>query len=102
MKSEVSICWLRRDLRLNDQAALHHALNSNYPVLLVFIFDKDILDKLSDKEDRRVSFIYQTLSNLNSELIRHGSAIYVLHDTVPGAFQKLSESFLIREVYTKS
>ncbi|MDO8992262.1 MAG: deoxyribodipyrimidine photo-lyase, partial [Daejeonella sp.] len=51
MKKEISICWLRRDLRLNDQAALYHALMSNYPVLPVFIFDPGILKKLTDRDD---------------------------------------------------
>ncbi|MFZ1800689.1 MAG: deoxyribodipyrimidine photo-lyase, partial [Chitinophagaceae bacterium] len=46
MKNEIAVCWLRRDLRLNDNAALFHALNSGLPVLVLFIFDKKILDQL--------------------------------------------------------
>ncbi len=58
MKSKVNLFWFRRDLRLNDNAGLFHALNSGLPVLPVFIFDKHILDKLK-RDDARVTFIYR-------------------------------------------
>ena len=49
VREKVSVCWLRRDLRLFDNSALYHALKSGFPVLPVFVFDKHILEKLSDK-----------------------------------------------------
>ncbi|MGZ5220495.1 MAG: deoxyribodipyrimidine photo-lyase, partial [Chitinophagaceae bacterium] len=51
MKQDISICWLRRDLRLFDNVALYHALKDKYPVLPVFIFDTKILEKLPDTKD---------------------------------------------------
>ncbi len=42
----INVFWFRRDLRLNDNAAFYYALKSGFPVLPVFIFDKNILDKL--------------------------------------------------------
>ena len=72
MKKEVSIFWFRRDLRLFDNNALFNALTGKYPVLPIFIFDPDILDKLSDKKDKRVEFIRQTLEQLNSILTQNG------------------------------
>ncbi len=68
LKTEISICWLRRDLRLFDNAALYHALNSGLPVLVIFIFDSDILITLPDRQDRRVAFIHHRLQNLNEQL----------------------------------
>lgn len=99
MKREVSICWLRRDLRLNDHAALYQALSSNYPVLLLFIFDPGILDKLSDKNDRRVTFIHQTLRQLSRILRKNGSGLYVMHKPVQQAFEHLSDEFIMKGVY---
>ena len=100
MKKEVSICWLRRDLRLNDQVALYHALMSNYPVLPVFIFDPAILDKLKDRDDKRIHFIQNQLKKLNDELKVFGSSLLVIHDQVIPAFEKLREQFIVKEVYT--
>ena len=99
MKQEVSICWFRRDLRLNDNTAFYHALKSPYPVLPVFIFDPEILGKLSDKNDKRVSFIYHTLQDLNKQCQEHGSSFYVMYDKLEEAFRKLFEEFEVKELY---
>ncbi len=86
MKTPIAICWLRRDLRLEDNAALFHALKMYQNVLPLFIFDSDILSKLSDKEDARVSFLYQEVNTLadtlqsefdTSMLVRIGSPMEV-------------------------
>jgi deoxyribodipyrimidine photo-lyase len=69
MKKEVSLCWFRRDLRLFDNNALFNALTGKYPVLPIFIFDPDILEKLSDKKDKRVAYIHQTLEHINEILM---------------------------------
>lgn len=97
---QINVFWFRRDLRLNDNTALYHALRSAYPVLLVFIFDKKILDKLEDKEDKRVAFIHETLEAIDSELKKHESGLYVLNDAPIKAFEKLCSDFDVKEVFT--
>ena len=59
--------WFRRDLRAEDNAALHHALKSCQRVWCVFIFDREILDALP-KADRRVEFIHESLLDLDTQL----------------------------------
>ena len=71
MKQGITVCWLRRDLRLEDNAALHAALKSAYPVLVLFIFDKNILDKLNDPQDARLTFIHHTVQELQDQLRAH-------------------------------
>ena len=63
----VNVFWFRRDLRLNDNVGLFHALKEGIEVQPIFIFDKNILDQL-DVDDARVSFIHSTLNELNSSL----------------------------------
>ena len=75
---DTCLCWLRRDLRLQDHAALYHALKENEFVQLIFIFDTAILDKLEDKIDMRVHFIHQCLEQLNRELLKYGSSLLVM------------------------
>lgn len=99
-KAEIDICWLRRDLRLSDNTALYHALRSKFPVLLIFIFDKEILDKLENKKDKRVSFILEMLKQINSDLKKHNSGLYVLTDTPTNAFEKICNDFEVKEVFT--
>jgi deoxyribodipyrimidine photo-lyase len=64
MKKNVTIFWFRRDLRLDDNAALYHALKQHSNVLPLFIFDTTILDQLENKSDRRVQFIHQEITQL--------------------------------------
>ncbi|MEO6838543.1 MAG: deoxyribodipyrimidine photo-lyase [Ginsengibacter sp.] len=99
-KQKVSICWLRRDLRLFDNTALYHALQSPFPVLLLFIFDKNILDQLENKTDKRVAFIHETLLEINKSIREFGSSILVYHDTPESAFAKIKEDYQIEEIYT--
>lgn len=64
--------WFRRDLRIQDNAGLYHALKSGKDVQPVFIFDQNILTKLSDRSDARVSFIHETITALDESLKSFG------------------------------
>ena len=100
MIPEINVFWFRRDLRLEDNAGLYHALKSGLPVLPVFIFDKDILEKLEDKDDSRITFIYQELENLNDELKKLGSSLLVKHNLPESAWQEIMTDFDVKNVYT--
>lgn len=102
MTTAISICWLRRDLRLEDQAALYHALKSGHPVLCLFIFDQHILSQLSDKADARVDFIYQTLAKLKAKLEQQGSALLVKHGKVEQVWPEIIKKFNVKAVYTNT
>ncbi|MBN8702280.1 MAG: deoxyribodipyrimidine photo-lyase [Bacteroidetes bacterium] len=99
MQHKATIFWFRRDLRLQDNAALYYALKENKNVVPVFIFDPTILNKLEDKCDRRVDFIYQVLEQLNTDLHQLGSSLVVLYDSPLNAFKKLAEIYTIDAVY---
>jgi deoxyribodipyrimidine photo-lyase len=68
---KVSIFWFRRDLRLEDNHGLFQALSSEFPVLPLFIFDTQILDRLPSTSDGRVEFIHQSIQNLNKAIGGH-------------------------------
>ncbi|WP_248723625.1 deoxyribodipyrimidine photo-lyase [Seonamhaeicola sp. ML3] len=96
---KISIFWFRRDLRLEDNTALTHALNSEYPVLPIFIFDDGILNEL-DKDDARVNFIHSTLSSISSKINKEfGGSLYVLKGTPLEQWQFLLENYDIQGVY---
>ena len=99
-KQPVTVFWFRRDLRLADNHGLFHALQGQYPVLPVFIFDKNILLALRDKKDRRVSFIHQTLSRLHEKLVKLGSSFFAIYDEPLSAFRTICDSFDVKEVVT--
>lgn len=99
MKDKISIFWFRRDLRINDNVGLHHALNSEFPVLPIFIYDSTILKKLPDKYDRRVDYIHQSISVLNQELKEFNSQLKTFHGTPREVFKSIFLEFDIQSVY---
>jgi deoxyribodipyrimidine photo-lyase len=102
MKQKIAVFWFRRDLRLSDNAGLYHALKSGLPVLPVFIFDTNILEKLNSKNDARVTFIHAEIRKIKSEIEKQGSSLKVMHDKPLEAFQKLTNEFEIASVYTNN
>ncbi len=97
---KIAIFWFRRDLRLSDNAALYHALQSGYAVLPVFIFDTQILNALPDKADKRVNFIYETLSTLRQQLEALGSTLYTCYGSPLEMWEKITQEFEVAAVYT--
>jgi deoxyribodipyrimidine photo-lyase len=96
----VSVFWFRRDLRLEDNAGLYHALKSGNPVLPFFIFDTEILNQLEDKDDARVSFIYKVIEELNETCDVYQSSLLVVYDNPLHAFQSLIDNYNVAAVYT--
>ncbi|HZJ80105.1 MAG TPA: deoxyribodipyrimidine photo-lyase [Dysgonamonadaceae bacterium] len=99
MKNKISLFWFRRDLRLEDNVGLYHALQSEHPVLPIFIFDTDILDKLESKHDRRVDYIHQALSAINVQLKASNSAMITYHGKPLDIFKTLLEEYDIQSVF---
>lgn len=100
MNKQVSVFWFRRDLRLEDNAALYYALKENQHVLPVFIFDTTILNKLEDKSDKRVDFIHQALEALNTKLLKINSSLHIFHGTPLSIFKKIISEYSIKNIYT--
>ncbi|MDB5242429.1 MAG: deoxyribodipyrimidine photolyase [Spirosoma sp.] len=100
MSELCSLVWLRRDLRLHDNAALYYALKSGRPVLVVFVFDRLILDKLEDRRDRRVEFIHSEIHKINNELVRMGSRIVARYGRPVDILKQLTEEYSVADVFT--
>lgn len=110
-----ALVWLRRDLRTDDHAALHHALKAARQVWCVFVFDRDILDALpgqtgspagAAKADRRVEFIRDSLVGVDAELralaASHGvdgAGLIVLHGWPLQAIPALATRLGVQAVY---
>jgi len=97
---QVNIFWFRRDLRLEDNAGLYHALKSKHPVVPIFIFDSNILDELEDKADRRVEFIHAALEEIQEKLVKTGSSLEVYHGKPADVLATLLTKYKIETVFT--
>ena len=94
-----SLCWLRRDLRLHDNTALSAATHNSKKVFVVFIFDVCILQKLKDKDDRRVTFIVHSLKELSSKLQAKKSDLLVRVGNPVEEITKLANQLQVNAVF---
>ena len=99
MSNGVAIFWFRRDLRLEDNTALFHALDSGHAVLPIFIFDPEILNDLP-RDDARVSFIHKCLGTIRNTLeSKYKRSLGVYRGSPEQVLSELIEAWDIRAVY---
>lgn len=94
-----NIFWFRRDLRLHDNRGFFEALNDNNKVIPIFIYDTNIIDKLT-KDDPRLTFIENALGGINSAMKRNRCSIATYRGTPKAVFKKIIKDFPIDQVYT--
>ena len=97
--SNYSIFWHRRDLRINDNAGLYKALRNDVPVKPIFIFDKQILDKLPEN-DQRVLFIHREITRIKSEYQSLGSDLEVYYGNPSEIWKTLIADAKLKHVFT--
>ncbi len=95
----LTLFWFRRDLRLDDNAGLFHALKESGNVQPIFIFDRSILDKLDNPSDTRVSFIFKAIDELRTRLQVLGCMLQVYYGYPAEIFRMLVQEFSIKAVY---
>ena len=91
--------WFRRDLRLDDNVGLYHAIKNETKVVPIFIFDSEILDRLP-KEDPRVCFLHEQIEELNQQLAESNKKIHVYHGKPIDIFRKILSANAVHAVYT--
>jgi deoxyribodipyrimidine photo-lyase len=96
MPSMKTLCWIRRDLRLHDHAALSHALKSG-ETTLVFVFDEHILKQLP-VQDKRLTFIIQSLQEIEKALQKKNSSLIILHGKPEEVLTKLALELKVNQV----
>ena len=103
---ERALVWFRRDLRAEDNAALHHALRSAAQVWCVFVYDRDILDPLP-RADRRVEFIHASVADLSRQLGRLAAGkglgpvkLIARHGAASEEIPRLAATLGVQAVYT--
>lgn len=101
-KKPVSVYWMRRDLRVEDNAALHHALQGDHPVVPLFIFDYNILHKLEDRRDARVQFLLHELLDIKKTLKDQGSDIEIRYGKPENIWDEITREYNVGAVFTNN
>ena len=97
--SKLTLFWFRRDLRIQDNVGLFHALEQSEQVLPVFIFDQSILEKLP-KKDARVELILQALGYINDAMKGNQCTVGMYHGVPKAILNDLIDRYPIDRVVT--
>ncbi len=100
-KKKRALCWIRRDLRLNDHAALAAAAAFGDELVVCFNFDPKILNKL-DRQDRRLTFIHKSLEEIDQKLRENGSQLLVRIGDPTEEIPKVAKALSIDAVFTNA
>ena len=99
MEEDFSVCWFRRDLRLDDNLGLNAALSSGLKVIPIFIFDTEIINKL-EKNDLRIKMIHAALVKLNDAMLGNRCNVGMYLGNPKAVFESLLKKYKIKSVYT--
>ena len=99
MKPLINVVWFKRDLRLEDHAALEQASRENLPVLLLFVFEPSLWkDRHTDLRHWR--FLYESVVNCYRQFRDRGTRLYLFHRECEEVWMLLAEQFRINTVYS--
>ncbi len=98
-RENITVVWLKRDLRLEDNEALYNALQSGKRVLLLYVFENLLLNDPHYSE-RHWNFIKQSLQDLNEQLQKYNTKVLCVQADIFAVFNQLFNAYNITNVYS--
>jgi deoxyribodipyrimidine photo-lyase len=98
-KEPITVVWLKRDLRLDDNEAIQNALASGNRVLLLYVFEPMLLDD-PHYSQRHWDFIKQSLEDINIRLSQFNTKVLTIQTDIITAFNKLQSQYKVSRVFS--
>ena len=98
-KKAINIVWFKRDLRFTDHEPLYLAQQSEIPILLVYFFEPSLLAH-DDSDARHWRFVYESVQEMQSKLLKNAANIYYFHSEVQIVFEELLHEYDIQSVFS--
>lgn len=99
MHDPINIVWLKRDLRLQDHAALSEASQHPIPILLLYIVEPG-LQNHHHYSERHFRFVRQSIHDIDKQLKTYQTQVLVLHGEVIEVIKEIGKQFKINTVYS--
>lgn len=95
----INIVWMKKDIRLNDHAALHAAQQANIPFLIVYLFEPEVMQR-ADVSLRHSQFIYHSLLDLKLNLGAQSHLLHILYGERKAIFQEIFQQFHVDTIFS--
>ena len=99
MSEQINIVWFKRDLRFTDHEPLLLAQQSQFPTLLIYIFEPSLLN-YDDSDFRHWRFVYESLQEMNEKLKALNTEIYIFHSEVLPILEVISSNYSIVNLFS--
>ena len=99
IENRCNIVWLKRDLRLQNQAALHAAESDGLPYRIIYIFDSNLIHH-PDTSLRHLQFVHHAILDLNSRLERFNRRVEIFYGISPEIFEYLAGTTTLNKVFS--
>lgn len=99
---QVNIVWLKRDIRWRDQEALHAAIETGKPLIIIYFFEPELIAN-HDAAPRHWRFVYQSIADLNRTIFNQTGfekAVQMAYCDVLTGFEIISQRYAISQVYS--
>ncbi len=99
IKEKINVVWFKRDLRLMDHAPLLMAQQENVPQLLIYCFEPSIM-RYEDSDVRHWRFVYESLQDLQAQLLSFNTQIAIFHQEAQLVFESLNKKYVLQTVFS--
>lgn len=96
---QINILWFKRDLRIQNNAALSAALQSDLPFIAIFIFDTKLTQQ-PDTSVRHLYFQFQSATEIKFELLQYNIPLYILQGNSKDIFELLFKTYSVSSVFS--
>ncbi len=98
-KPAINIVWLKRDFRLHDHAPLKRALDNGLPTLLLFVFEKSLVED-PHYSDRHWNFIKESIRDMDLQLKPYNTKVLADKGEVIHTLNKLQQFWTIKNIFS--
>jgi len=94
-----NIVWLKRDLRLQNHAALDAAESGGLPYRIIYIFDSQLIEH-PDTSFRHLQFVYHSINDLNQQLEPYRRRVEVFYGISKEIFTFLMKRIHVNHIFS--
>ncbi len=99
MAQKINIVWFKRDLRLRDHLPLKKAIESDTPLLLLYIFEPSLMDS-AHSDYRHWRFVAESIRDINSKLSQYGQQVEIMQGEVVAVFKNIFEHYDVETIFS--
>ncbi len=98
-KPAINIVWLKRDLRVQDHAALAAAEQAGLPYLILFLFEPSLIEH-PDTSLRHLQFCYHSVLDMNKSLQNCQRRVDMCHADAVEVFDYCLKHYEVQQVFS--